>query len=251
MWALRRQGLILSIIGIIVAGFMAWTYFALFYNPPSCFDRKLNQDEEGVDCGGGCAKLCAFTADAPSVTFVRAMPAGPGRTDVIAYVENPNLAAYARDARYTVELYGADNLVIAKKEGMVDLAPRLTPIFIPNFFTGEKAVARAFFTFDELSFDWYRYQDERPTLSIEDVVVERPDTLPRITATIENQTTDTLKNIPVVITVFDAGNTAIAASQTLVPEIRGQGEAPLVFTWNVPFSAPPARQEIIPVIPVQ
>lgn len=236
----------------IVVGFLlvlgALGYYVLFYDAPSCTDRRQNQDEEGIDCGGVCSRLCAANLAIPQVAFARSVSSGPGRTDVVAYIDNPNGSAKA-EARYTIELFDANNAVVASKDGTIDLPPKRTPLYVPNFFSGEETDLRAFLTIDEASLAWFAYEDTRVTLSVEDVVVEHVDTLPRVRAVLRNPSIENFRNVRVVITVFDADNNAIAASETLVRELRAEGEAALVFTWNAPFAEAPARQEIIPVVP--
>jgi len=246
---MRRRGLTAAIIIVILSGIGVGIYYAFLHDAPSCSDRRQNQDEEGIDCGGVCTRICLASLAAPQVTFVRPVVSGPGRTDVIAYIENPNLSAKAEAAHYTIELYDANNAVVATKEGTVDLPPLRTPLFVPNFFSGEQTTLRAFLTIDSASLDWFDYEDTRVILTTRDVVVEHPDTLPRIKATLENPSTKSFKNVKVVITVFDEENNAIAASQTVVPQIRAEGEADVVFTWNAPFIGTPARQEILPILP--
>ncbi len=49
-------------------------------------------------------------------------------------------------------------------------------------------------------------------------------------------------------TVFDAQGNAIAATQTLLPEVPPQGRAEAVFVWNEPFAVPAGRIDIVPVV---
>src|SRR6185369_14966661 len=114
--------------------------------------------------------LCTPTLAAPSVRFVRQLTPVQGRTDVITYIDNTNTTAAMKGAAFTITLYGPDNIVIAKKSGAVDLPPKSTvPVFVPGFYSGNQTVARAFLTFDESSFYWYRYTDARTILSTSNV----------------------------------------------------------------------------------
>lgn len=247
---MRRRGLVAAIAAVILALVGILGYFAFLHEAPSCADHRQNRNEEGVDCGGVCARLCAPSLAPPQVTFVRPVVSGPGRTDVIAYIENPNLSAEAVGVHYVIELYDANNAVVAKKEGVTDLLPKRNPVFVPNFFSGNATALRAFLTFDEEKpIDWWRYQDTRVALSVRDIVVEHEDTLPRIRATIANPSTNRYKNVPVVITVFDENDNAIAASQTVVGELKSEGTADLIFTWNAPFTGTAVREEILPILP--
>lgn len=246
---MQRRGVVAAIIVAFLLLVGLWGYFAILHKAPSCSDFVQNQDEEGVDCGGVCARMCVADLAAPQVTFVRSVVGGPGRTDVIAYIDNPNQDAKAEDASYRIELYDANNAIVATKEGTVDLPPKRTPLYVPNLFSGSETNVRAFLTIDDASLAWYEYEDTRVVFGVRDVIVEHADTLPRIRATLDNPSNDSFKNVRVVITVFDEDNNAIAASQTVIPEMKAEGKAEVVFTWNSPFSGTPARQEIIPIFP--
>ncbi len=246
-WSSHRKLIILSIIGAAVAAIIALAVIATVYEIPSCADNTQNQDETGIDCGGSCTLLCAVDQKALNPLFTRQLIAPNGRTDVIAYVENPNPDALAKDVPYRITLYGKDNIIVSSKTGKMSVPPSTTvPVFVPGFYSGFQEVARAFLEF-EGEVEWYRDEVERPKLSVSDVELDEGGT-PRLTASISNPTAKPLYRVPVVATLFDSNKNAIAASATVVDVIPAQGSAPLIFTWNAPFSAPVARTEIIPIL---
>lgn len=246
-WASRRQLIIVSIILAVIAALVASVVIAIVYETPSCSDRKQNQDETGVDCGGSCARLCAADALAPRIDFVRHFTNQQGRTDAIAYVTNPNRTGAIDDARFTVEVYGTDGTVLARSEGTVDLAPGATvPVYLPNVFSGNLPVARVFLTFDTVAVD--RYEDTRIIPRYNNDALLTGAGSPRVSASFTNPSAYPLRDIPVVATVFDASGNAIAATQTLLAELPPQGVAEVVFVWNEPFSAAPARIDVVPIV---
>jgi hypothetical protein len=249
-WAGKRQFLIISVVGAVVITAVALTAIAVFYKAPSCMDNTQNQGEEGIDCGGPCSTLCTASVTAPQVLFVRELSRLHGRTDVIAYIQNSNAAAAAKGVRFTITLYGPDNIIVAQKDGMADLPPKSTvPVFVPNFYSGEREVARAFLTFDTNSFSWYRYTDDRPVLSAKNIFLSAGDA-PRLTSDIFNPSALNLFRVPVVATIFDANNNAIAASATVLEVIPAMNSAQAIFTWPEALSAPAAKEEIIPLAPL-
>jgi hypothetical protein len=98
--------LYLVIIGIIVAGI----YFLFLKPAPSCFDNVQNEGEQGVDCGGPCAKLCIPSSIQPISTLgaVRVFPLPGGNITILAQLENANSDYAASSFNYAVTLYGAD-----------------------------------------------------------------------------------------------------------------------------------------------
>lgn len=245
-WAQRRQLIVIATfvvgIGLVIAGAL----FAIFYQVPSCMDRTQNQGESGVDCGGPCSTVCTAQTLAPQVRFVRAVVPQPGRTDVIAYIDNPNSTAAAANVRGTVELYDANHALLAKMDTTFDLPPATSvPVFLPAVAFGNQQITQAFLTIDESSLHWSRAAG-KPTLpTVTGRTIDPSNT--RITATLNNVTAQPIERITVIATVFDAADMAIAASKTIVAELPAQGSAPLVFTWNVPFSGNAARVEIVPI----
>lgn len=248
-WALGRRVLILSVVATFVALVVGGLWYSIAYQAPSCTDKKLNQDEEEVDCGGSCPYLCSAGLVPLSVEFARFVSPQSGRTDVIAYLENSNASAAARNVAFTVELLNSANIVVAKKSGIVDMPPSsVVPVYLPNFFSGSANIARVFLDIDEASYRWFTYHDERILPRIKSTSIENTTT-PRITAILSNSSAIPLKNVRAVITVFNGKDNSIAASQTIVSVIPAQGEAPAIFTWRAPFPDTPSRVEVIPVLP--
>ncbi len=249
-WASHRRALIVALLAVFGVFIVAVTGIATFYRAPSCSDGVQNQGEAGIDCGGPCPYLCSSQVSPPSVRFTRSISDEPGRTDVIAYIDNPNATAASFGAPYEVSLYDADNVLVAHTSGTTELPPVSTvPVFIPGVFSGSKIVARAFLSFTG-ALPWQTYHDVRVIPTIATPEVSGAPDAPRITAVVGNPSASPLANVKLIVTVFDAGGTAIAASQTVVPVVDPQGTALATFTWNVPFSASPAKIEVIPIVPL-
>ncbi|HEX8946784.1 MAG TPA: FxLYD domain-containing protein [Candidatus Paceibacterota bacterium] len=249
-WAERRRAFIIAIIIAMGVTLAALVFMAVWYQAPTCTDGVQNQDEAGVDCGGSCPYLCSAQAQQPTVRFVTALPGSGGRTDVIAYIDNPNANAAVQGAPYTVEVYGPEATVLARFSGTVDLPPRSTvPIFIPSVYQGDGSMRNSFLTFDSSSTRWFASTDVPPVLPVSDIQVVGTTT-PRVTATLSNPTPNTLYNVKVVASVFDSSGNVIAASQTIVPRVGPQASADMTFMWDAPFTGVPAKEEIVPVLPI-
>jgi len=249
-WATRRRTAILIIVGAVVLAAAAVILIAALYEAPTCTDQKMDGDETGIDCGGTCALLCSADALAPKVTFTRALSPAPGRTDVIAYIDNQNPSSGVEDARFTVSLYGPDGILVASEQGTVDLPPHASvPVYVPDFFSGNQPVARAFLVLDPASLQWMKYSSDRVKLATSYELADE-ETAPRITAAITNPSAVPLYDVKVIATAFGADGNAIAASQTIVPQVPAAGSAVATFTWNAPFGAAVTRVDILPVLPL-
>jgi hypothetical protein len=248
-WAGRRKALIITVGAIVLLAALAVFSFGIFYDTPTCTDRRQNQDEAGVDCGGSCSRMCSFEVKtAPVVLWTQVVEPEEGRADVIAYVENRNTDAASRKTPFRLEVYDASGGQISEKSVTVDLPPRTTvPVYIPNAAPRDSRAVRAFLTYDSEKAVWTKASDEeRIEPSIEDVVIQE-GAEPRITAKLVNSLAEPMRSITLIATLFDPSGNAMAASQTVVPTLPAQGSSQVVFTWRQPFPAPAARVEIRPV----
>lgn len=248
-WAGERRAVIIIIAGAVVLGALTVLGFSIFYKVPTCMDKKQNQDEQGVDCGGSCTTLCAFQVhNEPVVSFVRTITPQPGRTDVIAYIQNRNADAEAPDAPFQLEVYGTERQLIVKKTIKVDLPPSTSvPVYLADVAPRGSVAAQAFIAPLADSFVWRKVSGAHDPLPTVGEITITEGEAPRITAMLVNPLARTIYDTTLVATVFDASGNVMAGSQTIVPNLPSQGTAPMVFTWNAPFPQSVARVEILPV----
>lgn len=241
-WAERRRAYVIGGAVLAALTLLAGLVFAIVYEAPSCSDRKQNQDEAGVDCGGSCAYLCEAQVQQLRTPLVRAIATQSGRTDVVAYIENRNQAAEAKQATYEIEVYADGGMLLGKKSGTVDIPARATvPVFVPGVVPGVTSAPQAFVTFTDLA--W-----RAPRGEIEPVTVGRVELTeganPRVRTLVGNPSPRATYDRVFVATLYNAEGIAIAASQTVVPSIPATGEAEAIFTWNAPFQEPVTRVEV-------
>lgn len=251
-WAARRRFIILLIIGAVVAAFVATIFIATFSKTPTCSDGIQNQDETGIDCGGGCAYLCTAEMQRPTVLFTKAIENGVGRTDVIASIENKNASAAVKNVPYKITLYGTGQFLIQEVTGTFDLPSGATvPIYIPGIASGKQTGLQAFLSIDTSALKWYAFPASERILPIVSNT-SQSDTAdaPRIEAILSNPTALPFNNVPVIVVVHDKDNLVIAASKTIISSIPPQGTATVTFTWNSAFPSAPAAIEVVPVIPL-
>jgi hypothetical protein len=250
-WAARRRATILGGIGLVALVFLAVLLYPVVYHAPSCVDHKQDGNEVGVDCGGSCPYLCESQVEGPVVRFTQAFSPAPGKTDVVAYVDNPNQEAYAIGVPYALALYGADNVLVGRTSGTLDLPPASTvPVFVANLPTGGQTVERAFLSINPDSIAWQPGADTRAKLSVGSPELSTTAAGARVTVALANPYAEPIEDVTVVATVFDADGNVIEASRTLLSSIPAQGSASAAFTWNGPFPRVPARVDVIPLVPL-
>lgn len=248
-WASRRRFIILLIIGAIAGALVTFFAFFTFTKAPSCTDGVQNQEESGIDCGGGCAYLCTDQQYPPTVLFTKALSNNEGRTDVIALLENKNANAAALNVPYRLTLFGSGQALIQEVTGFVDLPPGGTvPVYASGITSGKQTVTSAFLTIDSSSARWFTLSStEVRTPRVLDMKQSGTSDTSRIEATLTNETTTPFTNTKVIVIVRDTNGTVIAASETLVPSIPAQDKATAFFTWNKAFSEVVGTIEVIPL----
>lgn len=120
---------------VIIIIFLGWIYFSYVKPKPSCFDRRQNQNEEGIDCGGVCGRIC-FPVNFRSIEEV----GDPGflvidknHVSLIAKVQNPNDSFAAKSFSYEFKILSDDNFLIKSVAGESFLyAGEVKSIIIPN-----------------------------------------------------------------------------------------------------------------------
>jgi hypothetical protein len=250
-WAGRRKALYASIVVTFVLCITAVpVYYTFFTDRPTCSDNKQNQNELGVDCGGGCARLCATQVRSPVVLWSRSFKVTDGIYNTVAYIENSNFDAGVDSINYTFELYDDRNVTVARRTGHTFISTNgITPIFEGTIQTGNRVPVRTHFSFT--SDPWWRKASNEPgyTVSGQHLTI-KDDGTPRVDAIISNDTVVELKNIQVIATIFDIEGNAMASSQTVLAHLPARESAPLVFTWPTPLPREGTRIDVTPRVPL-
>ncbi len=235
MWAFWRRlwygsGFIATLL-LMIGGL----YYVYGYEPANCLDGFMNGVERGIDCGGGCARICTPDVIAPTVKWSRSFEVTDGSYNAVAYVENRNLNAGVEKYEYTMRLFDRDGLITEKK-GVTELPPNTVyPIFEGRIDTGERIPTQTIIEFESdpvwvsATGNGERYKTVRREL-------KGADDKPVLTATLENETLDEALDVDVVATIFDAEGTALAASRTKIPIFGGDSTRDITFTWQEPIA---------------
>ncbi len=245
-WSTKHQftyaGILILVILLIVAAGSA----KVIYKPATCFDGKQNGDETGVDCGGGCIKICLADAIEPQVLWQRFSQVGPGIYNALAYVENVNPTAGVYSISYHFKFYDSDQVVIAERSGTTFLPPnKISPIFEGAISTGARVPVRSSFEFTETPL-WRKDFKSGPELIVTKKVFSEDNSLPRIDATVLNNSVQTIAQADVIAIAYDAAGNAMAFGKTLVEDIKKNESKDIVFTWREPFPSTVSKIEVIP-----
>lgn len=239
-WTAKRKTIYFFLF-LILAVFLAGLIW-LEINYPSCSDGKQNQEEEGIDCGGPCEKICLGDIKNLIVSWVKAFSANQGLYDVVAMVDNPNSRLSASLINYRFKLYNTENNLIASRSGQAFVNPgEQFPIFESGIDTGGKIPARVFIEFQP--FEWQFLEKAKHQL-----VVSKKEFIngpkPRLKAAVSNKSMLAEKNIDVAVLLYDENKNAIGASSSHIDYLAGGDSMEIVFTWPESLSQEPTSSEI-------
>ncbi|EKD59009.1 MAG: hypothetical protein ACD_56C00009G0001 [uncultured bacterium] len=97
--------------------------YSVFAPDATCSDKKQNQAEKGIDCGGPCSPCKNIQAADIVVQEVAVVIGGSDTYDAVAKVYNPNDSLGAMEFKYIFNLKDATGNVVASYEGKDFILP--------------------------------------------------------------------------------------------------------------------------------
>ena len=238
-WAQKRK--ILYAVGFvsIIVLLASYPVYKVIYKAPTCFDKKKNGTETGVDCGGGCALQCSINVKPPHIVWAKVFPTGEAVYDIGAYVENENTGAGLKSARYTFRVFDANGAVLAEKNGETELAPGSGVLLFETGVAFSGTPSRVEVSFDVSDFTkWIKATSPQLSLVTKNKNLRDVDTKPRFDAVVvNNDPVNDVSNLTIGAVIYDQGRRPVAVSKTYIDSIPKNGERDIFFTWPTPFSA--------------
>lgn len=252
-WSAKRQLMIISGIAVIAVIILAIIIYPKIVKDPTCMDGKQNGTESGVDCGGICAKVCPFEANSLVVVWSRVFPSVEGYATAVAYLDNKNTDSGAINLPYEFRLFD-DQGRIATSRGTTFIGGHGTSaVVVTQIPVGSRMPIRASFEFlgepAWVLFNKNMIDTVTANLVIDHVEIRDQKTAPKISATINNNSSYELPAMDVIVIVYNGEGEALDASTThLFEPTKGNSSREVFFTWPKPFTEPYSRAEIIPLI---
>lgn len=249
-WSTKRKMGCFGVVGIvifIITGIIAYQLF--IKTTPTCFDGEQNQNEQGIDCGGICTKICSSDTRSIVSFWSQIFQITPGVYSTVAYLENQNSSAGIEVLDYEFRIYDQENLLATEPiRGRTFVAPNdKLVIFESPLKLGNRIPQQVFFSIIKNP-TWMKVPAEFqvPQLTSGNLVWSDVETAPKLSAEITNTSLKEYVNIPVTVIVYDEKNIAIHASQTFIDHIAGRSTSHVFFTWPAPFEKQIVRTEIVP-----
>jgi Mg-chelatase subunit ChlD len=234
-WAFWRRTQYFAFFAMVLMLLSALFYMKVLYTAPTCTDGKQNGDELGIDCGGGCTKICAFEAVAPIVDWTRSFRITDGQYNAVAYVENRNKVAATPELHYTFSLYD-DQGLITERSGTTVLPPdSVYPIFEGRIATNGRVPTRTFLDIEDPA-EWLPATYGRDQFTVLERTLTGADSAPRLSATIRNNDLLEAQQVEVIATIFDKSRNALTSSRTIVDHFAPRSDTNVIFTWPEPIA---------------
>ena len=196
-WSSRKQLKFLFILGFLIGASVLLFLLPAIFKPATCSDQKQNGEEQGVDCGGACQKLCTDLLTPPVVSWSRSFKVTDGIWNSVAYVENQNVGAYSKSVAYEFKFYGEGGAYIGSRTGTTYLEENgFTYIFEPTIQTGNQSIERTTFTFAP-NIVWQKTprEETKDNITIGKREIDFGNTIPLVRATASNNSLNDLRHL--------------------------------------------------------
>lgn len=249
-WAEKKKRRILIGAGIFLLLLVAFIFYRIESNKvPTCFDDIQNGGESGVDCGGSCTRVCIEEVRNLVVWWERPFRVADGVYNTVAYLENQNPYSGIKKIDYEFRLYDENNILVSQPVvGSTFIEPnKRTAIFESGITTGDSEAYTSFFRISSVQ-DWLRVPQNfsYSLFDIGDPQLTSVDTIPKVSATIENKSFLNFTEIPVVVILYNDEDNAIASSQTYIDRLDQGKTTEVFYSWPEPFGDDISRIEVIP-----
>lgn len=232
-------GVILLAIGIPL--------FLSLYKPPTCFDGLQNGEEQGLDCGGSCVRLCPSAFMSPSVSWTRSEEVAPGLYNLSAYIINPNTEGGASNVPFRMVAYDKDGVSIKEVRGRLTLPPhRNTLAFAGLVDLGKRKSYKIFFEFTGIP-DWKKISDPLSALRMADKKFVDDVNGSSLLVTLENSSVYDLSRMSVYAVLYDADSNVLGFSKTVIDGVPSKSTVMAPFTWPVGRNGKVVSIEVLPV----
>jgi len=249
-WSSRRKtNYVLGTI-IFVLFFVVIPLAIYLYQKPTCDDKKQNQGEAGIDCGGPCKTLCRAQYSEPKFLWGRwSMVKSVGTYNILAYVENPNIEAGTKEITYRLKIRDSAGVLLFEKTSKTSVPPNKNFAIIESGIDLKDKIPGRPVEFDFLpGAIWQKMEPKELGLIPLQKTILDEDTIPRVSATLSNTTLKPISNIEVIAILYDIEDNAVAFSSSKIDSIAKESSESVVFTWPEPLAQKIYRIEIIPKV---
>jgi len=243
------------IIGYIIL-FCAIAFAIYFIKTPAatCSDKKQNQGEKGIDCGGPCAP-CKEIMKIKDVNILEtAFALGGNNTyDVVAKISNPNDTTGAKTFDYVFILKDSTGSTIAKREGVNFILPADTKYVAELGLTTDNNAVPASANIEISVAEWEKLSDVgKPQIGVYSKKfgpIANSDGN-EAEGTIRNESSYDLSKVDIVIVLRDEKGHIIGVNTTQRNSVRAREDQLFKVTWPYSLGGNVQKMEVDPQVNV-
>lgn len=204
---------------ILIFALLIWGLYASFFSStPTCSDNRKNQNEEGVDCGGSCQKICLPpTIKEIKVSDVKIFPLREGRATLFGEISNPNPDYAIKNFAYSFKILEPN---ATSSESIVSGRSFVYPngktyLIFPNTNYQFSITDKPEITLTNL--EWAKKENfEKPSLSIQDYEILETEDGIKVTGAITNDTLSNASEVRIFALFKNQFQKIIGASETIL-----------------------------------
>lgn len=235
MLARAYKQIIIGAIFVAIVTLFGFLIYKIYIEPkPSCFDGIQNQNEEGIDCGGVCEKVCLPTLNKIEVYWATAIPAVDNYYNVAARLRNPNQNYGTGKIPYQFKLYNASGQEIAQRSGLTYILPNQTKYLVQTRIYSSQEIVRAELILSE-DIKWQKFSEfQEPNLTIKDKAYYSMYT--KASGVVINNSNYDFDKITVDVLLFDANQHVLSANTTEINTLLAGGDRHFIVTLQKEFN---------------
>lgn len=230
------------IVFLIIIGLIGLVIYVIWLKPaPTCFDKKQNQNETGVDCGGSCEDCEIRTLQQPSVKWSK-FPAG-NETILLIELRNLNPKYGAENFFYNFDILGSDGKKIKSLASNSFIYAGEIKYLIEVIGFDSRDIDKVEPSFSSIK--WKRIdQFTKPEVQLREVKTEsaQPDGRAIVSGFILNNNAFPLSKIRIVGVLSNSNDIQISASKTELENVKANEEKQfkIIFPSNISLKGNPA-----------
>lgn len=235
-----KQIIIFSVLVLILAGFGSAGFF-LFKEHPSCFDKKQNQNETGIDCGGNCELCEKKQLEKIKLLLLKSLKTGESNYDLVAKINNPNPNYGAKQFFYSFQIFDSSGKIISEQKGEGYILPRQNKYLILSNVDIKEKDFKLKLTISGI--DWAVLGSDYPNLSIFDKKFEygKISEFASFSGILVNKGVVKYDNAEIVLILFDENNDIVAVNRTETSNLAFNEENLFKMIWSEPFKGKPVK----------
>lgn len=237
---MSRQAKRVTIIAIFVIFFMAIiSLLVILIAPkPNCYDKKQNQNETGVDCGGFCMPCeTQLTGKDLIVKEAYVVYGGEGKYDVVANIHNPNPLYGGEKFYYTIEILGSNGTVLDTRKGTSFILPNENKYIVELLLESDVEPWQVETTIEKV--EWVKFAEfDSPQILVKNQragLVEGKTDYAQAYGLVSNESPYDFHDVVINIILLDERGVPIAAGKTIQETLDANEKREFIFNWPHEF----------------